>query len=211
MKKILTVLSLCLLFVPNLSQAAVVTSQEMIQLKTDLNAAASTSIGGCEPLFKKSLTAEAYGGMGRSTDWKTMSLGSGITIKIPWSQYWYVLGKQIPWYEEMGNGWILGRYKVDTSEVCVFNREYNIQVTADARENTIKKAFGPKPDGVRNGQILEEMVINGKRVALVDQPGEVYDQQSVAVEVTKNKTQMLVIISAKEITPEMIRMAANVK
>ena len=201
-RNIAALLLTCSLSLPLSSHAAVVTSAELDRLTADANALANS----CQ------LVNDAIGARGMSSApvWKKMNLTATISMKYPWSPMWYILGKQIPWFDASGVGsfYSLGRLVPD--EACSVSREYAVDVISD---QSIKQFFGPRTDGPANGTIAETFTLNGFKAAIVGDTSGICAQQQLAVEVTKKKKTTLVLLThhCSDVNTELVRMAATIR
>lgn len=197
----LSVVSIALM--PVATHATVVSADDIARLQ----AHAVSLNDGCK-LLDFALYVQG-GGMNAKPEWKTL-VSSGITISFPWAPYWYLVGKQIPWYETMtgeSNTFHLGRYQ--PGDGCSISREYRVQVFP----GTIKNKFTPPGEGEAFGTVMETMNVNGKQTALVEMTPFICEEQAVAVEVTKNNVTSTVLIThvCGDMNAEMMRMAARIK
>jgi hypothetical protein len=142
--------------------------------------------------------------------WKSVVSKSGVGLSFMWSPYWYIVGKQINWYDKSddSNNFAVGRY--EAGDACSFRRKYNINVLAG---QTIARYFAPPTEGVANGTIVEQFTLNGRKAALLDVSGGLCYAEAIAVEVVKNKQTQTVVISrgCGTMDMEMVRMAVRVK
>lgn len=145
--------------------------------------------------------------------WKTLTAQGGLLISIPWSPYWYIVGKQIQWYEfdnsenPVSQYWF-GRYQA--GDACSLKREYYVDIYAG---QTFAKHFVATPTDSTTGKIFENFTLNGRPAALVSGTNPFCDQESIAVQIYKNSKPYTLVFShfCGDINAEMIRMAARVK
>jgi len=197
-------LSVMMSITPMLARAEVVSPEEMTRI-TNL---AQSLANGCT-LTQSIASGQTLAMSGRVPEWKTLITKSGVSISFPWSPYWYIVGKQINWYEKFSDtSFGVGLYQAE--DACGLGRKYYIDILAN---ETMAHYFATPTDGTSNGKILEQFTLNGKKAALIENTGGFCDSQSIAVEVVKYwKTQTVVISHAcGDVDMEMMRMATKVK
>jgi hypothetical protein len=203
MKKILSAIAILASLAPAMASADVVTGDDLERLR----ATAIALDNGCK-LLDFALTVQG-GGMNAAPEWKTMPLGSGITMRTPWSPYWYLVGKQIPWWEGIDEyAWGTGRYAA--GDACSLYREYTISVAPNrtlAQEVEVAKAEGVVPGSV------ETFSLNGKKTAVLSSKVGFCEAEWLSVEIVKGKKSHVVSIAKRcsDIDSEMLRMAASLK
>lgn len=145
--------------------------------------------------------------------WKTISAQGGLSISIPWSPYWYVIGKQITWYEYDESEipplqYRFGRYQ--TGEACSLGRQYYVNIYPG---QSLDAYFAKKADPSTIGTIVEKFTLNGRAAAVVSGTNPFCDQESLAVQVMKNGKPNTVVFAhqCRDLNTEMLRMAARVK
>ncbi len=197
-------LSVMMSVTPMLARAEVVSPQEM----TRIISLAESLANGCT-MTQQIALGQTKARPGTAAEWKTLVTKSGVTISFPWSPYWYIVGKQINWYEKFSDtAFGVGLY--ESGDACGLNRKYGVDILTN---NTISRYYASPIDGPSNGTILEQFTLNGKKAALIEMNGGICDSQLIAVEVTKNKTTNTVLISHRcsDVDTTMMRMAAKLK
>ncbi len=189
---------MAVLLLPISTKAAVVSSDDLQRLVHD----AQVRNDGCY-LTKLSLNMSAV------PEWKTATMSNGVSIKYPWSPNWYVLGKQIPWFERDGGDWFsFGRSELGQS--CSVVRQYTVEVL---HNETLARHFAPSADGPSPGKILESMTLNGKTAAVVDVSSGVCAEEAIAVEISRGGKPTTIVIrhNCASLTADMLRAAASVR
>ncbi len=204
--KVLSMLGLSVMMsvTPMLVRAEVVSPQEM----TRITSLAESLANGCT-MTQQIALGQTMARPGTAAEWKTLVTKSGVTISFPWSPYWYIVGKQINWYEKFSDtSFGVGLY--EAVDACGLNRKYNISILTN---DTIKHYFAPSTDGPSNGTVLEQFTLNGKKAALIEGKGGFCDSQVIAVEVVKNLKTHTVVIEhgCGDGDMDMMRMAAKLK
>lgn len=204
-------LALSLAATPSLVHADVVTQDMLSKIVEDpgnQNSCALTNsvVNGQEkPIYGQTTVAAPL--------WKTLTAQGGLLISIPWSPYWYIVGKQIQWYEfdesenPVSQYWF-GRYQA--SDECSLRREYYVNIYAG---QTFAKHFVATPTDSTTGRIFENFTLNGRPAALVSGTNPLCNQESIAVQIYKNSKPYTVVFShfCRGINAEMLRMAARVR
>lgn len=200
MKKFLSAIAILASLMPAMASADVVTSDDIERLL----ASAFAQNDGCK-LLDFALKVQG-GGMNARPEWRTVPLGYGITMRVPWSPYWYLVGKQIPWTETyQGGTWGAGRFA--TIENCGLKREYRIGVVSDwtlAKQTDDLKKLGHEVSGTFS--------LNGKKAALWTDASSCGTEE-LSVEAVRGERTHVVTIGREcsEINGEVLRMAASLK
>jgi hypothetical protein len=201
MRAFIATIALAVFLFPGSTKADVVTSDDISRLTRD----AQNLNNSCK-LVDYALYTQ--GSMKEAPDsWRTLALPSSISFRYPWSSRWYLIGKQIPWYENRSGSYSFGRFQ--PAEACGVEREYRIDVYA----KTIKQHFAVSADGPSIGTIIDQMTINGRPAALVNVGGGICEEEAIATEVMRNGKAYTVLLvhSCSKINSEMLRMAASIK
>ena len=202
MRKPLIALVALLMMMPMLAQADVVTSDDLGRLTAD----AVAQNNGCALV---NFALYTQGSMKATAEWKTVKVSNDISLRFPWSPIWYVVGKQIPWFEKVSeNYYATGR--MQPGDGCGVNRDYSVEIVPD---QSLKKYLAIPSDGNPPADIMESLTINGKNAALIEYPLSMCEEEGIAVEVKKGKKTHTVVIKHRcgAVNAEMLRMAANVK
>ena len=204
MKKFLSAIAILASLVPAMASADVVTNDDIERLR----ATALALDNGCK-LLDFALTVQG-GGMNAKPEWKTVTIGDGegVTMRAPWSPYWYLVGKQIPWTESFERG-VDGVGRFAKSDGCGLEREYTVAVNSDmtlAKQEAYLK-------GIKAPGFEEVFSLNGKKAVLRWEDAGFCDQEVLSIEVVKGKRRHVVDIRSRcsEVNSEMFRMAASLK
>lgn len=208
MKKLYAMIASILVFVPGIVSAAAISKEEIALLESDaLKREDSCKLIDIALNLHGDLPKNSAG-MTSSPEWKTVTM-KGVTIRVPWSPFWYLLGKQIPWMDAEGDSFAAGRY-TNAGHACGLRREYSVSVlpsTTIAKHFSYSNPDGPVPE------VLETFSLNGRKAALTRSGSGVSDYMGIVVEVMKNKATHIVWIQVdgESINNEMLRMAMSVK